>query len=182
MIFQELGRIKRQLIMSSILFMALGLLMLICPESYVLSMIGALGSIMVIYSIVGILEYLDSPKSVMNYVTLTGNLVIGIGGTAVIVFEVYSFFAVSILFGVFLILVGIWDLLNAFIYGSRSNRNGWWIMIILSLILVCFGILILVHPNTSSVMDMFDRIGFTLLFSALISILHLIWIWPVKSE
>ena len=182
MIFQTLSRIKRQMIMSAIIFMVLGILMLICPEAYINTMIGALGSIMLIFSMLGILEYLDSNKSVADYITLTINLILGIAGTAIIVFEIYSLYAISILFGVFLILTGIVDFLNAFIYGKRSGRNGWWIMIILSLILVVFGIMILVHPNVTTVNELFNRVGITLLFSALISILHLIWIWPVKGE
>ena len=182
MIFQTLSRIKRQMIMSAIVFMILGILMIICPEDYINTMIGALGSIMLIYSILGILEYLDSNKSVADYITLTIDLIIGIAGTTIIVFEIYSLYAISILFGVFLILNGIIDFLNAFIYGKRSGRSGWWIMIILSLILVAFGILILVHPDVNTVKALFNHIGITLLFSALISILHLIWIWPVKGE
>ena len=182
MIFQELSRIKRQMTMSAIIFMVLGILMIICPEPYVVSMIGALGSIMLVFAFLGILEYLDSNKSVVDYITLTVNLIIGIAGTAIIIFEIYSLYAISILFGVFLILVGIVNILNAYIYGRRSGRKGWWIMIILSLVLAAFGILVLVHPNVDSVVALFDRIGLTLLFSAAISILHLIWIWPVKSE
>ena len=182
MIFQKLSRIKRQMIMSAIIFMVLGILMIICPEPYIVTMIGALGSVMLIYAFLGILEYVDSNKSVVDYIALTVNLIIGIVGTAIIIFEIYSLYAISILFGVFLILVGIMNILNAFIYGRRSGRKGWWVMIILSLILVVFGILVMVHPDVNAVEGLFDRIGVTLLFSAVISILHLIWIWPVKGE
>ena len=182
MIFQTLSRIKRQMIMSAIVFMVLGILMIICPEPYINTMIGALGSVLLIFAILGVLEYLDSNKSVADYITLTVNLIIGIAGTAIIVFEIYSLYAISILFGVFLILIGIINFLNAFIYGKRSGRSGWWIMIILSLVLVVFGILIFIHPNVNTIKGLFNHIGITLLFSALISILHLIWIWPVKGE
>ena len=162
--------------------MMLGILMVLCPEPYIVSMIGALGSVLLVFAILGVLEFLDSNRLMVDYMSLTWNLVVGIVGTAIIVFEVHSLYVVSLLFGVFLILTGILNFLNAFIYGKRSGRTGWWIMIILAMILVAFGIVILIHPNVTTLKSLFSQIGIILMISAPINILHLIWIWPIKGE
>ena len=182
MIFQELSKIKRQMIMSSIVLMALGVLMIICPQRYMISMIGAIGSIMLVFAILGILEYLDSKRSVISYIKLTASMIIGIVGIAILLFEIHSLYAISVLFGVVLILTGVGNFLNAFIYAKRSGRQGWWIMIILSLMLVGCGVIIILHPYWNTMAGLYRAIGVMLLFSALVSILHLIWIWPIKSE
>ena len=182
MIFEELGRIKRQFIMSSIILMALGIIMIICPDEYILTMIGTMGSILLVFAILGVLEYLDSTKSLMDYVKLTISLIIGIVGTAVLVFQIHSMYAVSFLFGVFLILSGVSYIFNAEIYAKRSGHDGWWMMIIFSAILVLCGLIILIHPFWDSVEGLFKAVGGMMMYSSLLSIMHLIWIWPVKSE
>lgn len=181
MIFQELSKIKTQMVMNAFIFMVLGVLMIICPESYIVTMVGAMGSVMLILAIVGIFEFLGSKRKIANYTNLTRDLILGVAGTAILLFEIHSLYAVSIIFGVFLILYGLLDALITYIYGKNSGRKGWQAMIVLSLVLVVFGVLILIHPNVKTVAELFNYAGFTLLFSALISMLHFVWIWPVKD-
>ena len=60
MIFQELNKLKRNTIMSSIILIVFGILMVLCPENYVRTMIELIGAVLLVFSMIGILEYLSS--------------------------------------------------------------------------------------------------------------------------
>ena len=182
MIFQELNKLKRRTIMSSIILIVIGILMILCPDEYNRTMIGLMGAVLLVFSIIGILEFLGSNRALIRYIYLTGWLVLGIVGFAVLVFEINSLYAVGWIFGAFLVLSGIWDIINAFVYAKRSGRKGWWILVLLALVLVALGIIVLINPRWESFGIFFKVIGVTMLFSSLVSILRLIWIWPIKSE
>ena len=182
MIFQGLNKLKRQTIMSSIILIVLGILMVICPEEYVTVMIQSLGSILLIFSVIGILEYLDSNKALIHYFYLTGWLALGIVGTVILIFEIHSLYAIGFLFGAFLILSGLGNIINAMVYAKRSGRRGWWVLIILGALLAICGLIVLINPWWDTVSILFKVIGVMMMFSSLVSILRLIWIWPIKSE
>ena len=182
MIFQGLNKLKRSTIMSSIILIVLGILMVICPEEYVAVMIQSIGSILLIFAVIGILEYLDSNRAVIHYMYLTGWLVLGIVGTVVLIFEIHSLYAIGFLFGAFLILSGLVNIINALVYARRSGRKGWWILIVLGALLAVCGLIVLVNPWWGTVPKLFKVIGVMMMFSSLVSILRLIWIWPIKSE
>ena len=63
MLFQSLDKLKRQSILAAILMMALGVIMLICPESYVNTLVVTVGYGMIIFAIVEMLEFIVSKKS-----------------------------------------------------------------------------------------------------------------------
>ena len=182
MIFQELNNLKRRTIMSSIILIVIGILMILCPDEYNRTMIGLMGAVLLVFSIIGILEFLGSNRALIRYIYLTGWLVLGIVGFAVLVFEINSLYAVGWIFGAFLVLSGIWDIINAFVYAKRSGRKGWWILVLLALVLVALGIIVLINPWWESFGIFFKVIGVMMMFSSLVSILRLIWIWPIKSE
>jgi uncharacterized membrane protein HdeD (DUF308 family) len=182
MLFQELSKLKRNSIMTSVVLVAAGILFMIWPEKYVIALVNALGSIMVVSAMVMIMDFLGSEKSVMNFVYLSCALVLGIGGTAVLLFDVDVLNVLSWLFGIILIVDGFNSLLNAFIYARRSGRDGWWILIPLSLLLVICGIILVANPWWKSTWSILKAIGFMLLLSSVVSIVRLVWVWPIKSE
>ena len=98
MIFQELNKLKRNTIMSSIILIVIGILMVLCPEDYIRTMIGMMGSILLIFSIIGILDFLGSNKALIRYIYLTGWLALGIVGFTVLVFEIHSLYAIRWIF------------------------------------------------------------------------------------
>ena len=55
MLFQSLDKLKRQSILAAILMMALGVVMLICPESYVNTLVVTVGYGMIIFALVEML-------------------------------------------------------------------------------------------------------------------------------
>ena len=60
MLFQELNKLKWNTIMYSIILMTIGIFMVICPEQYVKTMIGALGSALLIFAVLGVLAFIGS--------------------------------------------------------------------------------------------------------------------------
>ena len=63
MLFQTLDKLKRQSILAAILMMAFGIVMLICPESYVNTLVVTVGYGMIVFAIVEMLEFLASKKA-----------------------------------------------------------------------------------------------------------------------
>ena len=66
MLFQSINKIKRSSIITSLLLIALGVVMIICPGSYTMSLISGMGYAGMILAAVMVLEYLDSKKAFMN--------------------------------------------------------------------------------------------------------------------
>jgi uncharacterized membrane protein HdeD (DUF308 family) len=70
MLFQELGKVKRTWIMSSIILMVIGIGMLICPDKYMGLMVATLGYVLLVVATVFVLDFLSSKKALINYVLL----------------------------------------------------------------------------------------------------------------
>ena len=181
MLFEELGKIKRTSIMTSIIMVALGIVMIMCPPEYVNALVAVLGYGMVVFAIEKILEFISGRKSLINYIKLTGSLILLIAGIAVLVFD-NIVLIIGIVFGVALIIAGLIDIFNAFTYARRAQRKGWWVLVVLSVLLIIFGLAILINPWWSEPVKLFDVIGIVLLFSSVVSIVRLYIIWPIKTE
>ena len=182
MLFQELNRLKWNTVMSSIVLMTAGILMVICPGEYVTTMIEMLGAVLLILTVLGVLDFISSNKALIHYIYLTGWLIVGIAGCAVLVFEIDALYAISWIFGIFLILIGVGNIVSALSYARRAGRRGWWILIPLSLMQVAAGLIVLLNPWWDAPENLFKVVGVMILFSSLISILRLIWGWPLKAE
>ncbi len=181
MLFQELGKLKRSSIMTSIIWMAVGVLMIICPPQYVDSLVQVLGYGLVIFAAVMVLDFISSKRVLMNYIYLTGALIIALLGIAVLV-DTNMVRGIGWIFGLLLIADGIFSEFNTMLYIKRSQRKGWQSMIVLSGLLILFGLIVLVNPWWNEPTKLFDVIGGMLLFSSVVSILRLVFIWPIKGE
>ena len=181
MLFQELGKLKRSSIMTSIMLMAVGIIMVICPPNYTNVLVTTLGCMMIIGAVVMMLDFLSSKRVLINYIYLCLALVLGILGASVMLFDESIVKIIGFSFGVLLIVVNIIDIFNALTYSRRSQRKGWWILIVLSCLQILFGLIILVNPWWDSARSLFQVIGGILLFSSAVSILRLIFIWPIRS-
>lgn len=181
MLFQELGKLKRSSIMTSIIWMAVGLLMIICPQQYTSSLVQVLGYGLVIFAVVMILDFISSKRVLMNYIYLTGALIIALLGIAVEV-DTNIVRGIGWVFGLLLIVDGGISIFNTLLYIKRSQRKGWQIMIVLSALLVLFGLIVLVNPWWGEPTLLFDVVGGMLLFSSVVSIMRLVFIWPIKDE
>ncbi len=168
--------------MIAIVLIAIGVLMLICPEEYTSIMIGTLGDVMLIASVLGILEFISSNKSVIRFFYLTGWIIMGIAGTVVLLFELDIVYTVGWLFGAILILGGLSSIASALIYAKRSGRKGWWVLIIFGLMEIVGGVIIFINPWWDTATLLFKVVGGMMLFSSFVVILRLFWLWPIKNK
>ena len=182
MLFQTLDKLKRQSILAAILMMALGVVMLICPESYVNTLVVTVGYGMIVFALVEMLEFVASRKALIHYILFTGALIIAILGVFILIYNQDLLKALGWLFGFVLLQDGLFTLLNALLFARRSNRKGWWMLVVLAVALMALGVLIFLNPWWNSPSLLMKVIGSALLFSAFVSALRLVWIWPFKNE
>ena len=181
MLFESLDKIKRNSIMSAILLTALGSVILICPEEYINSLILVFGYSLIVMGIVMILSFFSSNKSLMEYLKFVGALILGIIGICTLLYKNDIMKVLAWLFGFFLMLDGARTLFHSFIYARRSKRKGWWILAILSFLLIATGIVIFANPWWDTPNKLMKVIGGTILFSSLVSAVRLIWTWPLRN-
>ena len=181
MLFQELSKIKRSSIMTSIILVAVGIVMILCPPQYVESLVAVLGYGMVIFAGVMILNYITAKKSLINCVKFAGALAILLLGIAVLVFD-NIVLLIGVVFGLVLVADGLITMVNTWMYARRAKLKGWWLLVLLSLLLIAGGVIILINPWWNETVKLFDAIGIMLLFSSLVGIVRLIIIWPIKDE
>ena len=81
-----------------------------------------------------------------------------------------------------MVALGVAGIAQALILARRSKRRGWWILIILSSLLLIFGILVFINPLLVTPKAIMEIIGATLIYSAAVSLLSLIWIWPIHKK
>lgn len=182
MLFQTLDKLKRQSILAAILMMALGVVMLICPESYVNTLVVTVGYGMIIFAIVEMLEFISGKKALIHYIVFTGALIIAILGIFILIYNEDLLKALGWLFGFVLVQDGLFTLLNALLFARRSNRKGWWMLAVLAVALLTLGVTIFLNPWWDSPSLLMKVIGGALLFSAFVSALRLVWVWPLKNE
>ncbi len=182
MLFQELSKLKRSSIMMSIIMMAMGLVMIICPADYTMSLVDALGYTLLIFACVTVLDFISGKKMMIDYVFFTLALVAAILGTAVLVFTNNVVPIIGLIFGILLILIGISDVVNALMYARRSQSKSWWMLLVLSAVQILFGLIILINPWWGEPHMLFQAIGGTLLFTAAVGIVRLTFLWPIKIE
>ena len=181
MLFEELGKLKRSSIMTSIIFIAVGIVMIMCPAQYVNSLVSVLGYAMEILAAVWILDFLSSKKCLMDYIYLTGALILALLGMAVLVLDNVVLY-IGIIFGLVQVVSGVINLINAWMYARRAQRKGWWVLVVLSVLVILSGLIVLVNPWWNEPTKLFDVIGVMLLFSSVVSIVRTIFNWPIKGE
>ena len=181
MLFQELGKLKRSSIMTSILLAGFGILMIICPKQYVNALVATLGYGALVFAAVMVLEFISGKKALMNYIYFTGALILALLGIAIVAFETDVVRIVGLIFGVVLVGDGTVGIVNAWMYARRAGRKGWWVLIVLNVLMILCGLVVLVNPWWNEPTMLFDVIGGMLLFSSIVSIVRLFYLWPVRE-
>lgn len=186
MLFQTLDKIKTHSILTAILLMALGVVLLLCPANYIDSLIAVFGYAMIVYSLVKILDFITGKMSLIHYISFTWALIVGIVGMSVLAFTDNVLHELGLLFGFLLVLDGGHSLSHAFTYARISQRRGWSVLAVLSVLLIFMGVVIFLSAILfsdiflDSPVRLLRVIGFTTLFSAFVSALRLIWVWPLR--
>ena len=182
MLFKELDKLKRSAVMTTIILMFIGFILLLLPETYIPFLSSALGFILLVVLVVAVLDYIGSAKALIHYFRLALGLLAGVVGFALFVFDGLFVSALSWLVGTVPILIGMYGIYHALAFARRSGRRGWWILIILSAAMILFGGVIFGNPWVDSPRAVMQVIGGTLMFSAFVSALRLIWIWPIHND
>ncbi len=181
MLFQELGKVKRSWIMTSIVMIVIGFVMILCPVRYVGMLISALGYVLLVLATYLVLAFLESKKVLINYAILTGGLIVGLLGIFVLVRRRDVLPVLGLVFGLVLVVEGIRDIFNAFMYVRRSGRKGWWVLAILSALTIVFGVMLLLNPWWNSPLVLKRVIGVMVLFSSVVSIIRVVLTWPIQD-
>ena len=117
----------------------------------------------------------------MRYIYLTGALIIALLGIGVLVLD-NVVLLIGIVFGLVLVGSGVISIVNAWMYARRAQRKSWWVLALLSALMILSGLIVLINPWWHEPTKLLDVIGGMLLFSSVVSIVRLIINWPIKVE
>ena len=188
MILDTINKLKRQSALTAMLLMCLGVMLLLCPEQYVSSLIMVAGYIMIVYALEQSLEFIVNNTSIMSYIWFITAIIVGLVGLAVLVFHEDVLNVLCWIFGVLLIVEGLHSIYYGFTFAKRSGRKGWSILVILAGILIFFGAVLLIgviifaFVEFPSAIILLRIIGVAILFCSLVSLLRLIWIRPIADK
>ena len=181
MLFNSLDRLKRMMVLLIVFLMFTGLTMFVVPTSFFPLMGQLLGFIFLVFAFTSILDFIDSNKALIHYIRLFVGLVLGM--TGVLLFSIEGLFLPLLngLAGTLPILLGGYGLYHALAFARRSGRKRWWIMVILSSLLLVFGTVLFCNPWKGDLRKTLYVIGGTLFYSAVVYAIDLFWIWPFKE-
>jgi uncharacterized membrane protein HdeD (DUF308 family) len=155
--------------------------MIICPRQYVNALVSTLGYGMLVLATVWTLDFISSKKTLMCYVHLTGALILALLGIAIVAFEADVVRVIGLIFGVVLVGDGTVGIVNAWMYARRAGRSGWWVLLVLNVLMILCGLIVLINPWWNEPTMLFDVIGGMLLFSSIVSIVRLFYLWPIRE-
>lgn len=182
MLFDSLDKIKRNAIFTTILLIALGTVILLCPENYISTIVLGLGYVLAMIALVMMMSFFSSKKMLLDYLKFTGALVLLIIGLCVLVFRNNIMRVLAWLFGFLLFLDGLRTLIHSFTYARRSHRKAWWILTILSVLMMVASVMLFLNPWVGDPGSLMKVIGTVVLFAAAISGIRLIFTWPIRKE
>ena len=178
MLFDSLDKIRRGTLLSAILLIALGLVIMICPVSYIDSLILAFGYGLIVVCIVMLLEFFTSKNMLVEYLNLIVALGLGIVGLCVLLFRDDVMTTFAGLSSFLLLLHGILTLRFTVTYVKRSGKKTWWILAILSCMLIACAVILFFNPWWRTPDMLAKVIGIAVFFSASVSVIRLILAWP----
>lgn len=182
MLFNELDKLKRSAIMTTIVLMFIGHILLVIPESYISVIGGALGFGLLVTACMVLFHFIGSRKALVHYIELTLGLFSGLLGVLIFVFDDLILKILSWLVATVPIILGFYGIYHALAFARRTGRRGWWILIVLSAVLLIFGSITFVHPWMDSPRAVMQVMGGTLMYSAFVSALRLVWLWPTRQD
>lgn len=182
MLFQELGKMKRITIMSSIVMIAIGLIMIMIPVRFMSPLIYVMGYALLIGSVAEILAYFESKKALINYIYLTGAIAAGLLGMYVLIIRSDVLVLMRLVFGLWLVADGFYNLYSAVTYARRAGNKVWRTLTVLSLIDITQGVILLICPWWYTPAQLKPVIGIMLLISSVISIIRVVTTWPIRNE
>ncbi len=181
MLSQELGKMKRSWIMSSIIMIAVGILMIMMPVSHIGMLISALGYVLLVWATVIMLDFCSSKKVLVNYIYLTGGVLAALLGLFVLIQMLDMLPLLSLVFGLVLIVEGIYDFSSAYRYARRAGHAAWVVLAVLAALTAAFGVILLINPWWDSTAVIKNVIGCMMLLTSVFSIIRVVLVWPFRN-
>lgn len=182
MLFDSLDKLKRNSIMSAILLVVLGVIIMVCPVAHIPLLIQLLGYTLAVVAIVMILNFFSGNKSLMEYIKFFCALLLGIAGLIILVFQGDIMPVLAWISGLLLVLDGARTMFHAFTYARRSQRKGWWVLAVLSALLIMTGAIVFSYPWWGNDDMLMKVLGCAVFFAAMISAIRLFWTWPIRND
>ena len=182
MIVQALDKIKQQTIISSLILMIVGIVMLIIPVQHDGILVEILGYMFLLVGGVMIWDFVGEEKKLSAWIRLTVALLWVVLGLFTLLSGDNILAALSVVFGVFLILDGIHSSVYAWMFAQRSGKKWWWVLLLLCITLVIAGIVIINNPWWHTAHSFVKMIGGVLLYASCVGIVRLILVWPIRSK
>ena len=135
---------KLSFLLASILYVALGLVLLIWPGTATTVICYAFGAVLAIYGLVAIISFFVSRKGGFAFELFLGIVAAGIGAFFLLQPKVVASI-LPVIMGIFIVIDGLLNLKRAFEL-HRLEYGRWFITLILSLVSVALGLLVVFQP------------------------------------
>ncbi|MBQ8927575.1 MAG: hypothetical protein IJ055_04770 [Oscillospiraceae bacterium] len=125
MLFNELDKLKRSAIMTTIVLMFIGHILLVIPESYIPVIGGALGFGLLVTACIVLFHFIGSKKALIHYIELTLGMFARLLGVLIYVFDDLILRMLSVLVTVVPILFGLSGIYHALpLQGTPDGAAG----------------------------------------------------------
>ncbi|MDE6419408.1 MAG: DUF308 domain-containing protein [Lachnospiraceae bacterium] len=161
---KTLKKLKFNVIISSVIYVALGVILLIWPEMTAKNICYVVGVISIAVGVVNLIDYIRKDYSVDAY---RYNLVYGM---VFILLGIFIFVKVETVISIIPVLLGFAVTISGLLKFQnavdlvRMKYNGWGIVMIVSILNVAFGVVLIMNPFTSA-MILFICIGIGMIYS-----------------
>ena len=152
MLFEALDKLRQQTIISSVIFMVVGLFMLVVPSQYDSVIVYTVGCMLILLGV---------------YILVSGDDILKV---------------LSVLFGILLMFDGFHSTVYAWVYARRAGKKWWGVLVVLSLMLIAAGIIIFLNPWWKTSHSFLKVIGGVILFASATGIIRLILVWPIRKS
>ncbi|MCM1102998.1 MAG: DUF308 domain-containing protein [Clostridium sp.] len=161
---KTLKKLKWNVIISSVIYVALGVILLIWPEMTAKNICYVVGVICVAVGIVNLIDYIRKDYSVDAYrYNLVYGLVFVLLGIVIFVKVETVISIIPFLLGFAVTISGLLKFQNA-VDLIRMKYSGWGIVMIVSILNIAFGVVLIMNPFTSA-MILFICIGIGMIYS-----------------
>ena len=143
--------VKNGMLMLSIAFIALGLLLLIMPETSLLWLCYAFGAVVLITGIVCLVQYarLRGSGFAAPFFLVAGVITAALGLFTLAQPQVVASF-LPVVFGLFILIDGC-SRIGTAVELARRQADRWWLVLLFSVLSIALGILLLVNPFGAAV-------------------------------
>ena len=143
--------VKNGMLLLSIAFIALGILLLVMPETSLLWICYAFGAVVLITGIVCLIQYARIRGSgfAAPFFLVAGVITAALGLFTLVRPEVVASF-LPVVFGLFILVDGC-SRIGTALDLARRQGDKWWVMLLFSLLSIALGILLLVNPFGAAV-------------------------------